>query len=289
MTRPDCYGAAQNYYQDENGRTFEVFWLNGDYVFENQVRDPSSLTRTHPGWVLESGGYCQWNTTPPPKNGGETSTAPPPPPSVNAASVARYSGDTSGALLLVLGLIASAGYALYQWKNGRADFDGDYHPMSDAPAIPTVYTDLNLDILHERFAYPQYQGISEPNPWQSAQDAAADAAASRNQPSPVTEGDTAVTGNENVTGDEGGDAALARNRERFESEVLPAPKGGYFLAEESLMSRGQAYQIVRAALILGYSKNWLCEYVFKIPKGGNGAKYKILSALVERVKGELNG
>ena len=76
-------------------------------------------------------------------------------------------------------------------------------------------------------------------------------------------------------------------RERFEYEVLPAPKGGYFLDEESLLSKGQAYQIVSTALVLGYSKNWLCEYVFKIPKGGNGAKYKLLTELVNRVKAEL--
>ena len=195
----------------------------------------------------------------------------------------------------MIALICAAGYALWQQKNGQDDFADDYHPMADAPGLPPVSTDEHLDHVYQRYQHPLNQGIEEPNPWgmqpvypHSQQPPPPSDAY---PPSPVTPTDTAVTGSDTVTGDAGtttsSAAARSMARERFESDILPAPKGGYFLNEESLLTKGQAYQIVSTALILGYSKNWLCEYVFKIPKGGNGAKYKLLTELVKRVKGDL--
>jgi hypothetical protein len=298
-----CESAGHRTYI-RGGLHYEAFYLDGQFIFENQIFNQDSHTRTHPGWVLQDDGKCRWANSPPPRIAGlkqlpSTIEQPPQPTSVEPQSMtvqgSPIEGDGGGALLLLLGVIGAGGYAFFQQRNSKEDFADDYHPMEDAPALPMVYTDENLDAVYERQKYPQYQGITEPVPLysqqvypQSQQPAPPPTA---NPSSPVTPTNTAVTGSDfvtttAVTGDAGDDAAQ-RAKEQFEYSILPAPKGGYELSDESLLNKGQAYQIVWTAVYLGYSKNWLCDYVFKIPKGGNGTKYKLLTELVNRVKQEL--
>jgi hypothetical protein len=214
---------------------------------------------------------------------------------LNADIGSNYSGDASGGLLIVLGLIGSAGYAIWQMKNGKGDFEDDYHPMSDAPALPTVYTDENLDVIYERQKHPQYQGIKEPNPWgmvqlypRSQQPTPPPSQTSANQCEPVVQRFSEpvhepVQPSSSAIGSDGN----AGQKEFFESQVLPAPRSGYLLTENDLLTKGKAYYLIWQSIQLGYSKNWIAEHLFKVSKGAN-SQYRLFSEMYDRIKGKLS-
>ena len=64
---PDCANSKQTRYIDGDGNVYEVFWLEGEFIFENGIRNLESWTRTPPGWVLHDNGYCTWESEPPPR------------------------------------------------------------------------------------------------------------------------------------------------------------------------------------------------------------------------------
>lgn len=289
-----CNLARRTAWQNPDGSVYEGYWLGSQFIFENQIRNLASYTREHPGWVLADDGLCQWQGQPParyweqqPQTTAAAVVGTAPTMQANAAAIAPSGDVGGGALLLVVGLIGSAIYAAWQIKKGGDDFADDYHPMSDAPALPTVFTDENLDHIYQRYSYPQYQGITEPSPWQSTQVFPAVAPPPITAPSPVTTADTAVTGSVTGSGDNATTEILELEKQHFENEVLPAPRNGYELSENDRTTKGKAYWLIWQAVMLGYSKNWMCEYLFKIPKGGNGVKYRVLSDIVNRVKQEL--
>ncbi len=291
----NCSTARLTISRDSQSRDWEHYWLGERYIFSNQIPNSESFTRTQPGWILADNQQCAWgNVTPPPRMTTEAATSPPEIVPMQA-DIGSAGGSGGGAILLVLALIGSAGYAYFQQRNSKGDFDSDYHPMADVPLLPPVATDENLDVVYERVSYPQYQGITEPSPWGSTQvhprSQQPSSSAPITTPSPVIANDTAVMRSDFITsdgaGDETGDALKAEARQHFELQVLPAPKNGYDLSEESLLNKGTAYWLVWQAVQLNYSKNWLCEHLFKIPKGGTGQKYKLLTDLVNRIKGEL--
>ena len=282
-----CETATQNTYVDAEGRVYEVFGLDGQFVFENQIRNQASQTREHPGWILADDDYCQWQG-PPPKRFWETSL--PVIPDSHTSAIRQQtisaSGHTGGAFLILVGLACAAVYAIYQFKNGKSDEEllaDNYHPMSDIPALPGVYTDEALDVVYDRIGRPQYQDVTEPNPWRSPRD----------DPRPSPDIRTAEPVHEPVVQrfsepvrelvQPSGSAAC----DAFEFEVLPPPNGGYYLSEESLLNKGTAYQLVWTALDLGYSKNWIGETLFKVQKGAN-QKYKLFCQLYKKVREDLN-
>ena len=177
--------------------------------------------------------------------------------------------------------------------------------MSDAPMLPTVRTDEDLDILYGRTGRPKYQGIDEPSPWDKqeilpqSQRHHQHHHLTHHQQSPVTPMDVVVMRSGDDSGDGPGDDSgdgpgddsgdgQEELREYFETIVNNTrPRNGYSLTEEDLYNHGTAYQVVLRAVELGYSKNWMCEHLFKIPKGGTGAKYKLLSELVSRVQEDI--
>ena len=289
---PDCAKSKQTRYTDGDGNVYEVFWLEGELVFENGIRNMESWTRTPPGWVLHDNGYCTWESEPPPRPWLNTepqphtnieAIAPPPPPTAQAniagAGVAG-AGDGGGAFLILLGVIGAAGYAFYQQKFGKTDEQiaaDNYHPMSDAPALPVAYTDEHLDHVYGRGAYPQYQGITEPSPWGPL-----------TPPPPPPPGSTyipPVDSTDSTTGGASGGMVPVEPKQAFELQWLPAPPQGYFLEDESIFSgSSQARCIVRDAMRAGISRNFLLTHVFKISK--NSRKHDLLNQLIASVEQE---
>lgn len=93
------------------------------------------------------------------------------------------------------------------------------------------------------------------------------------------------------TGGEGGGADAGGAVEQFKSSVLPAPKNGYELNEESVLSRGTAYYLLQSALLIdpemmALSQNWFLREVFKISK--NTKAHELFKQLLQKVKGDLN-
>ncbi|MEM9118207.1 MAG: hypothetical protein AAGD09_10035 [Cyanobacteria bacterium P01_F01_bin.56] len=286
---PACERATRQLYQ-RDALTYEGYWLRDRFIFENQIMNPASYTRTSPGWVMADNHYCDWEGTPPARffNRNETSnpnqnhTAEPTnqPLDITAQS-AMPGADNSGAFLLVLGLIGAAIYAAFQQRNGKEDFADDYHPMSDVPGLPTAYTDENLEYVYQRHQYPQYQGITEPNPWGLTASPPVPPAVSPPPPPPVTTSIPPVEATDSTTG--GGEpvASVAA----FQLAWLPAPKQGYFLGDESLLSNSsQAKQIIRDALRARVSINYLMQHVFKVSK--NSKKHELLKQIIAAVIGE---
>ena len=277
---------ANLYLSDQQGTHWEHYRLGDDYVFSNQIPNRKSFTRGNPGWVLHDFGYCQWARTPPNRN-QQVALAETAPVTINPALVDAPSMDGaqggSGALLLVIALIGSAVYAFVQQRNDKADFAEDYHPMSDAPMLPTVRTDEDLDILYGRTGRPQYQGMDEASPWdkqeilpRSRQDLSPAPLAPAYPQHQQHHGATrvsAVLENDFSTGDEGGADSGAHHesqaelKQYFESIVkATCPRNGYSITEEDLQNHGTAYQVTLRAVELGYSKNWICERLFDVKK-----------------------
>ena len=293
---PDCAKSKQTRYTDGDGNVYEVFWLEGEFIFENGIRNLESWTRTPPGWVLHDNGYCTWESEPPPRpwthpepqpHTNIEAIAPQPPattqPNIAGGSVAS-AGDGGGALLILLGIIGAAGYAFYQQKFGKTDeqiMADDYHPMSDAPALPVAYTDEHLDHVYGRGPYPQYQGITQPSPWGPVTPPPP-------PPPPPPPDSTYVPPVESTdfsTGGMGGGAVPVEPKQAFELQWLPAPAQGYLLTEESLIPiNSQAKCIVRDALKAGISRNFLLNHVFKVSK--NTRKHELLNQLIASVEQE---
>jgi len=289
-------GSQRTYTRD--GKSFEGFYLDGQFIFENQIINGFSGTRTDPGWVLHDDGFCQWAGTPPPRIPGlkplpsTVETAPPvPTPDLPIQqNLAPNTGESGGAFLLVIALISAAGYALWQQKNGKDDFADDYHPMADAPGLPPVSTDEHLDHVYQRYQHPLNQGIEEPNPW-GMQPVYPHSQQPPPQPHTTTPPPQStyvppVDSTDFSTGGTTGGAGVVEPREHFELTWLPAPARGYFLDEESVLSSSsQARRIVRDAVMAGVSTNFLMTYLFKISK--NSKKHELLKSLVDSVEREL--
>lgn len=301
LTLSACENASQRVYIVD-GKAYEGFWLSGEFVFENGIRNTESFTRTHPGWVLNDNGYCQWAGKAPVRIPGlqnryasnaasQTSVNPNGNSPLETTSNSAMAADSGGAFLLLLALVGAAGYAFHQSRNGRDDFAEDYHPMDDAPALPTVYTDDNLNAVYERTSYPQYQGVREPNPWQSNQVFPASRSPhyphGSTTPPPHSTFIPPVDSTSFPTGGAGGGASVVDPKQRFEMNWLPAPAKGYFLDEESVLSNSsQAKTIVRDAFDAGISTNFLMTHVFRISK--NTKKHELLKRLIAVVEAESN-
>jgi hypothetical protein len=289
---PPCEKAGHTRYLDQHGKPFEQYWLDGALVLEQEIPGFDQFSRTHPGWIAHDRGLCQWANNPPPRTYGAPTNnpvflqenPPPPPVPIQSASVAS-AGDSGGAFLILLGVIGAAGYALYQWKFGKSDEEiagSDYHPMSDVPALPAVYTDENLDVLYGRVGHPQHQGIQEPNPWHSTPVYPQIHGGNSTTPPPQPTYNPPVESTDFSTGGTGS----VDPKQHFELTWLPAPSRGYFLGEESILSNSsQAKKIVRDALKAGVSINFLMSHVFKISKNTKG--HELLKELVSQVAMEL--
>jgi len=286
-----CERAGHRTYQ-RGGIHYEAFYLDGQFIFENQIFNQASHTRTHPGWVLQDDGRCNWQGTPPARIAGLKqlpSTIPQPEPQPTNTEPQAMTTQTvapgeaeGGALLILLGVVGTGIYAAFQRKNNKPDFADDYHPMSDAPQLPTVYTDEHLDNVYDRHLHPQYQGITEPNPWGQRYAPPLPPNATTPPPPP---GSTYVPPVESTDSTTGGMEPVDP-KQHFELTWLPAPSRGYFLGEESVLSSSsQARNIVRDAINAGVSVNFLMTHVFKISK--NSKKHELLKELVTSVSQEL--
>lgn len=288
---PNCEHATVSLWQDAQGDWWETFSFPEAVAgptpprLDNEIIRPSAATQTPAGEVLASRGLCQYPPPPP--------VAVAPPASPLLADTAAPASTGGGAVLLVLALVGSAGYAWWQQRRDRADFAGDYHPMSDVPALPIVYTDEDVDFIHERQKYPQYQGIAEPNPFyaqpiypRSQPPSPAPVPTAVNQSAPVVQPvhEPAIAPAAAPVQSPG--SAPKPGRAQFEQQALPAPAEGYHLEAASLHRKDVAYWLLWQAVQLGYSKNWCAQHLFKAAKGAN-AKYQTFSQLYDRVKGEL--
>ncbi|NEQ46997.1 MAG: hypothetical protein F6K00_27035 [Leptolyngbya sp. SIOISBB] len=286
---PSCERATRQIYQ-RDGLTYEAYGFPSGFIFENQILNPASYTRTHPGWVMADNRYCHWEGTPPDRFWSRNPTPSQPqnlttepanqPPDITTQSVVP-GAESGGAFLLVLGLIGAAIYAAFQQRNNKPDFADDYHPMADVPGLPSAYTDENLEYVYQRYQYPQYQGITEPNPWGMTDAPPVPPAVSPPPPPPSSTSIPPVEATDSTTG--GGEPVASV--EAFERAWLPAPKQGYFLGDESLLSNSsQAKCIIRDALRVGLSTNYLMQYLFKVSK--NSRKHELLKQIIASVQGE---
>jgi hypothetical protein len=131
---PACETAQLTTTRDNQGRSWELYWLGNDFKLTNQIRNQASYTRTHPGWILADSGLCQWQGPPPVRiesiAPAPVDAAPPMPMGVDAGG-----GDGAMGLLLLLGM---AGAGVWAWCTRDKSIDLDYHPMADAPPLPAL-------------------------------------------------------------------------------------------------------------------------------------------------------
>lgn len=275
-----CNDASVSLSQSQ-GKDWEHFWLGDEYVFSNQIPDAESYTRTHPGWILHDNNKCEWNSADiPPRLYAEAVVEEPP---VNPVQMDVAGGEGGGAFLLLLAVAGAGVYAFFQQRRDKADFADNYHPMSDVPMLPMVATDENLELLYERVQHPQYQGITEPNPFAQYSPVEGDATETPPPPPPSSTYVPPVDSTDYSTGG----IELVVSEEQFWNKWLPAPAKGYFLNEESLMSNSsQARQIVRDAIRTGVSCNKLCNAIFKVSKKSRG--HQLILQLIESVEREFN-
>lgn len=281
---PNCNHAAVNLWQDAKGEWWETFSFPAEVApntpkIDNKIIRPGAASQTPPGKVMFDRGLC---FLPAP-----TSTAQGVPLSITATDTdLGVDGDGSGAFLLVFAIAAAAGIAYLQKRYDKADFDDDYHPMSDVPTLPAVATDENLDILYGHVGHPNYQGIREPNPFYSTQIFPTSQPPTEphiNTPPP----DSTYVPPVDSTPYAASGEAVVDSEETFFAKWLPAPAKGYYLDEESLLSNtSQAQKIVRDAIRAGVSTNKLCRLIFKISK--NTKKHALLTELIARVEREAS-
>lgn len=267
---PGCETARVDYWQDSAGHWWETFSLPGQVKIDNEIIRPGAATQTPAAEVLASRGLC---------------TLAPAPMAAQAATAPLTDGTGGGALLLLLAIGGSAVWAYFQQKNDKGDFAEDYHPMSDVPLLPPVATNEDLNLIFERTGYPQYQGVTEPNPFNVVELRPRQHAATQTTPPPVATSIPPVEATDFPTGDTTPGDDLVRAREYFEGEVFPAPRNGYSISDECLLNKGTAYQLVLQAVVLGYSQNWISEHLFKASKGSQ--KYNLVRDMVSRCRGEL--
>jgi hypothetical protein len=273
-TLPLCNDAQVHYWQAPNGDWWETFSLPGHTKIDNEIIRPGAATQTPPAEVLANRGLCVYQEATPAPIAAQTPTPP------------LAEGAGGGALLLLVAIGGSAVWAYVQQRNDKGDFADDYHPMSDVPALPPVATNEDLSLIYDRVSYPQYQGIDEPRPFDAIELHPRRSAAATTTSPPVVTSVPPVTFTDFSTGDPVAGDALMRAREYFEGEALPAPRHGYSISAECLLNRGIAYQLVNQAVALGYSQNWISEYLFKATKGSQ--KYNLVRDMVNRCRGELS-
>ena len=147
---PRCEDGRVTLSTDNHGRDWEHFWVGDRYQFSNQIPNRLSFSTTNPGWILRDRGLCGWAGTPPPRHGVATTTTPPQPLTTAADGLPTQVGPSGGAgLLIVLGLIGAGVWAYYQ--RGGDDFADDYHPMSDVPGYPPLYTEADPSTHEDQF------------------------------------------------------------------------------------------------------------------------------------------
>jgi hypothetical protein len=134
MTNNYCEDAQTSISGDNQGRSWEHFWLGQAYKFSNQIPNQESWTRTDPGWVLADNGYCQWQGQPPERmrqqspNGQAVSV-------VENAPMPNQSNTVAGGMndggFGVLVLLAAAAAGCWYWVNRGKEVDASYHPHAD--------------------------------------------------------------------------------------------------------------------------------------------------------------
>lgn len=134
MNNNYCESAQTSISGDNQGRSWEHFWLGQTYIFSNQIPNQESWTRTDPGWVMADNNYCSWQGKPPARMREETPTgealavvdnAPTP----TQANVAGGGMNDGGFGVLVL-LAAAAAGVWYYLQRGK-QIDPDYNPHAD--------------------------------------------------------------------------------------------------------------------------------------------------------------
>jgi len=134
MSNLYCESAQTSISGDNQGRSWEHFWLDQSYKFSNQIPNQESWTRTDPGWVLADNGYCRWQHTPPEKMrdfapDGQALAVVENAPLPTQSNVVNGGMSDGGFGVLVL-LAAVAAGALW-WVNRGKQPDPTYHPHAD--------------------------------------------------------------------------------------------------------------------------------------------------------------
>ena len=145
-----CETARTTVFTDAQGKAWESFFLGSGpsarYIFQNQIPNLNSYTRTHPGWVLNDNGYCQWQFLPPPKlrqdgpNAGHNATAQPSPsPQLESVeALNRRESDPTG-FAIFLALVAAAVGSYWAWERQHTPKESDYNPHADLDyRLPTL-------------------------------------------------------------------------------------------------------------------------------------------------------
>lgn len=127
-----CENASTQVNSDSQGRAWEHFFLDKQYIFSNQIPNLQSWTRTDPGWVLNDNSYCQWAGTPPPRMRetlpqGVTTTQALANEPIQAAT---NEGMTSGGFGLLV-LLAAGAAGVWYWMNRGKEPDPSYQPFGD--------------------------------------------------------------------------------------------------------------------------------------------------------------
>lgn len=145
-----CETARTTVFTDAQGKAWESFFLGSGpsarYVFQNQIPNLNSYTRTHPGWVLNDNGYCQWQFLPPPKlrqeapNAGHNATAQPSPsPQLESVEALNNRESDPTGFAIFLALVAAAVGSYWAWERQHTLKESDYNPHADLDyRLPTL-------------------------------------------------------------------------------------------------------------------------------------------------------
>ncbi|WOD37382.1 hypothetical protein [Nodosilinea sp. E11] len=152
MTNQFCEGAQTSISGDNQGRSWEHFWLDQTYKFSNQIPNQQSWTRTDPGWVLADNGYCRWQNTPPERmrdfspNGQALAVVENAPAPTQANAIHGGMSDGGFGVLVLLATAAAAGL---WWVNRGKKTDPTYHPHADLDLSlpPMRYSPVAIDYI----------------------------------------------------------------------------------------------------------------------------------------------
>lgn len=152
-----CENARVTLSRDNQGRSWEHFWVGDRYQFSNQIPNLKSFTTTNPGWPLADRGLCGWAGTPPPRIPAtvDGATAAPTVPTSHQAAASPDAGMASegaGGLML----LALLGAGIWQWFAKRRQPEPGYNPFADLDtSLP------GLGAHGGNFAAKQTHGIRE--------------------------------------------------------------------------------------------------------------------------------